>query len=320
MLRSRDFLDLEAVEAQRRWWHNRAIHDAYGVSEGLEISPVSSNSSLSAVTVCPGIAYDCFGRELILERLVSVPFPSSFHTDTAATIALLIRYQTPQCDLRAGEIRELCWTQAGPMRPGTAEIAWKRKERFQASDGVLLGEVTYRDAWQFTPGFIARRSRALARPTLASGTTIPGNTAWEPWSTDLRFGDDSFVIGVQTAIDASSAGFTQEPVYFAWLEGSLWNPQTRQLVPALFPSLVDESLNGFTFRLLLQFHQVSEVTATAVSNSALQFVTAGDFPSFARQQNLYVSWIGCQCNCLREDHGCCAGGTQSGILRRSRQY
>ena len=31
MLRSRDFNDMHAVEEQRRWWHNRALHNAYGV-------------------------------------------------------------------------------------------------------------------------------------------------------------------------------------------------------------------------------------------------------------------------------------------------
>ena len=45
-LRSRDFRDQIAVEAQLRWWHNRALHGVFGVRYGFHISEVVEGGSL----------------------------------------------------------------------------------------------------------------------------------------------------------------------------------------------------------------------------------------------------------------------------------
>jgi hypothetical protein len=37
-LLARDLNDLGAGEDERLWWHNRAIHDAYGVVFGLAVA------------------------------------------------------------------------------------------------------------------------------------------------------------------------------------------------------------------------------------------------------------------------------------------
>jgi len=70
MLRSRDFRDQAAIEAQLRWWHNRALHNAFGVVEGMEVT-----QDASSVMVGRGLAYDCFGRELILVQEESIAVP-----------------------------------------------------------------------------------------------------------------------------------------------------------------------------------------------------------------------------------------------------
>src|SRR5215472_16477607 len=74
-LKSRDFRDIQADTAQHRWWHNRALHNAYGIYKGFGVS-VSTDPF---VEVRPGVAYDCFGRELILQttQTVSIPAPST---------------------------------------------------------------------------------------------------------------------------------------------------------------------------------------------------------------------------------------------------
>src|ERR1035438_517824 len=43
MLRSRDFRDDGAIEAQRRWWHNRALHAAFGINYGLQVAGDASS-------------------------------------------------------------------------------------------------------------------------------------------------------------------------------------------------------------------------------------------------------------------------------------
>ena len=157
---------------------------------------------------------------------------------------------------------------------------------------------------RFSPLITPPRRRPLARPLLATGSTVPGNTSWQPW--DFTLPADPFhrqvipplEIGVQTTIDTSAAGFTEIPQYFAWLEGPIWNSRTLQLVPALLPSLANEALGSFTFRLVLMQIQpeiVPEELVDSTSGAQLTVIqTADDFSDFAQQQGLYVSWLGCQ--------------------------
>jgi hypothetical protein len=64
-LLSRDFRDQGRFDEQLRWWHNRAMHGAFGVRAGLRVQPVET-APQPRVEVSPGLAYDSFGRELIL--------------------------------------------------------------------------------------------------------------------------------------------------------------------------------------------------------------------------------------------------------------
>src|SRR5437879_8729158 len=95
MLRSRDFRDQLAIDAQLRWWHNQAIHHAFGVAIGFE---VRENKQQHSVLVEPGLAYDCFGREIVLShnRLLAVPAATE-------SLTLLVRYKdTRSLPQRAG--------------------------------------------------------------------------------------------------------------------------------------------------------------------------------------------------------------------------
>ena len=53
LLRSRDFRDQAAFSNQLRWWHNRALHDAFGVASGLSVALAAGAAS---ALVQPGIA------------------------------------------------------------------------------------------------------------------------------------------------------------------------------------------------------------------------------------------------------------------------
>lgn len=306
MLRSRDFLDIEAAQAQRRWWHNRALHNAYGVAEGLACSLVPS-ASPTAVSVSPGVAYDGFGRELILEKPLLVPLPSNVPANLTAVVNLVMRYKPVTGSLRPDESSEVCWT-GGCLATGTAEFIWKLSTAVNVCEVVAVYAVAYQNGTLGDPlAFIPISVQPLSRPKLASGATIPGNTPWEPWVVGFSLDDFGnlvpLIIGVQTWIDTSAAGFTQVPCYFASLQGPLWNPQTQQLLPAIFPSIADEWVTGFYFRLWLTVVPPSQSGNFALRlhrrraglSAGMGFVTdTADFLTFAQQQELYVSWIGCQ--------------------------
>ena len=290
MLRSRDFRGLEDIEAQRRWWHNRAIHNAYGVAEGFacQLVPVASPDS---VVVSPGLAYDAFGRELILERAQTVAFPLPATPSATITLRLVARYKSLACGIGTGEISDVCWTQNGAMQSGTVELVWRPASTVQITDGVAICGITLSGtppAFGLDSSFAQFPARPVARPLLAGGTTIPGNTAWQPWTFSRE------TIGAQTWIDTSAAGFTRVPCYFAWLQGSLLDAQGRFVVRAIFPSITDEATNGFTFRVwpAISFDRSISIMLTRAVGTVSTFFNA--FSILAQQQRFYVSWVGCQ--------------------------
>ena len=295
LLRSQDFNDIHAAEEQRRWWHNRAVHNAYGIHQdpdGLPALDVKLTTDKSAVQITTGLAYDSFGRELILEMDQTVPLPPNTAKDEE--LVLVMRYR-----MKAGSDCERLAAVCGPnsSRPGFVEFAWKTKQSFCFTDGVALADLQIVKGEKSLKLLQRPSSRPLARPLLASGATVPGNTPWELWTPATDANRGQIVLGVQTTIDTSAAGFTDAPCYFAWLQGPVFRPQTRQIVPAFLSNIAEETVNSFVFRLALlgrRQHRVPMLFASA--QQAVHFVTADDFPLFAHQQNLYVSWIGCQKN------------------------
>jgi hypothetical protein len=293
-LRSEDFRALHGGAEQRRWWHNRALHAAYGVRDGFGTQAMPPIGPTTAIQVEPGIAYDAFGRELILERREVIRLPDGLPPQTLM-LTLGIRYRAPRND----RLRDaICWSESGSIAGGTVELFWKDSDRFVPSDGVSLGEVTatlnlLNNAHFFArnPGFRPVVSRAETRPILSTGATIPGNTPWQ------LLGPAQFAIGVETRIDTSAAGFTDRPVYFAWLQGPIFDPKTGELVLAWLPSLADESVTGFTFRLVMRLPPRQLLAMVAAPSGRFRFVDPEDFPLYAREHGLYVNWIGCQCSC-----------------------
>ena len=296
MLRARDFLDLQAVESQRRWWHNRAVHNAYGVAEGLKSLPNSALSEVTGIIVSPGVAYDISGRELILERQQYVALPVNLPSDQVVTWSLLMRYKPPERRMRPDEIGEVCFSFPGSVVAGTAEFVWKAGDRIDPAEGVSIVAVRFSKGRLLgrDPSFIRPAPMPVARPLLAAGATVPGSTPWTPWTVVFAQsqGESSgpATMGVQAWIDTSAAGFTQIPCYFAQLEGALWNPQAGQFVPALFQSIADESITGFMFRIWLPVRQ-DYIAELAPEERVLEPYLFG---VLAQQQKLYVSWIGCQ--------------------------
>ena len=304
MVRSSDFLGIQRVEDQRRWWHNRAMHNAYGVYQGFQASTADGKQDQAdMVQVNPGVAYDCFGRELILECLATIQYAAQ-PLAQGDVRTLLVRYKRPPSRRDSDPVTAACCFCCGGHSSGNIEFVWTDSRRISPQDGVPLGQVRAAgiNRGRFSGFRTPPRRRALARPHLATGSTVPGNTSWEPWDFTPPFSNVAAVfpieIGVQTTIDTSAAGFTQIPQYFAWLQGSVWNAATVQLVPALLPSIANESLDSFIFRLILMVPGsgvIFEEGSTAPPAEPINLIqSADDFADFAQQQGLYVAWLGSQ--------------------------
>jgi len=287
MLRSRDFRDNEAVEAQRRWWHNRAEHAAFGISRGLD---ATADNTVTAVLVQPGVAYDCFGRELILENAQNIPVPLELNVRSAV---LLMKYRSPEGGARSTATAEVCWTD-GALKFAAVEFFWEPTEAVRTEDGVAIAQVFYTSTGrQINREFFLRPTQTDARPLVATGTTVRGKT---PWQANFlgRVNNAGRIIEVSTRVDTSAAGFTSVPCYFAWLGGPLPDPKTGNLLPLLFSSIRDEAADSFTLAYWVY------KTASGSNTFPLHPATAGDekfavtSPPVVERPDLFVVWIGCQ--------------------------
>lgn len=138
MLRSQDFRDQIALEAQLRWWHNRALHNTFGVAAGLE---VGLDTQGQALIVCPGLAYDCFGRELILRHEQRLRIPPVTHRMT-----LLARYKETGGFPRKDELAAVCIPGRSALLEEQPEFVWKASQAVDVRDGVPLAQIPYESA------------------------------------------------------------------------------------------------------------------------------------------------------------------------------
>lgn len=238
-LLSRDFNDQVRFEEQLRWWHNRAAHGAFGVRNGLRVK-----LSGQVVAVERGLAYDCFGRELILPALRTLPIPPA--PGDGSDRILVIRYRLSDDVPSPVELAGVCF--GGPASQG-ADLAWIDARRLRAADGVPLARLQYGEAPFLDPGFHPPLARPAARPPVGHGATPTGSTAWESWMVP---GVET-VTGLEVEIDTRAARFTDTPCYFAWVQGSIpiTTPKDVAVHLPLASYLADESPTGFRFRLLV---------------------------------------------------------------------
>jgi hypothetical protein len=129
-LRSLDFNDQAAVDAQLRWWHNRALHKAYGIVAGFETAVAGA-----FVTVGPGLAYDCFGRALMARCEHRLAIPA-----LAYPVTLLVRRKDAVAPQRSDACAAVCAGACSPCGEGI-EFIWMPSATASVRNGVILGRL-----------------------------------------------------------------------------------------------------------------------------------------------------------------------------------
>lgn len=135
-LRSRDFRAQLAVEAELGWWHNRALHLAYGVRSGFAVTPIAGADSLQGVKIGCGVAYDCYGRTLVLQIARELPLPPILSTAPKEVI-LIVRYKETSTFQR-NEV-----ALSGSSRIEEPEFTWVFSGDFDPVLGVPLTRLNY---------------------------------------------------------------------------------------------------------------------------------------------------------------------------------
>jgi hypothetical protein len=277
-LLARDFADQAAQDHQMRWWHNRAIHDTYGIVRGLEVG-----DSTGRLIVTPGLAYDSFGRELVLREEWHGDIP-----DGAETVVLVIsRSDVARCSCArtpGGYCRE------HQAADSSVTLRWQPLSTFSVHDGVALtsvsGGILLEEAER-------HHERPLARARVGHGATVPGGTAWSSW-TEVR-DEIRWHLGLQVEVDTSAAGFTAVPCYFAQIIGSMWDARLPGLFVLPFQHIAAPDRDHFTFRLLAPwlFRARSEpATPAGATEATRSFASA--FRGLTSMTELAITWAGIQ--------------------------
>jgi hypothetical protein len=274
LVRSRDLVDQLAEAERLTRWHNRSVHSAFGVRFGFGVTMLNTSGELRVQVEC-GVAYECSGAMLALQRSREIRVPP---LDPGESIALLVRSRGSRGDC-AGVARS---ESHHSLLEDDLQFDWKyvtqnvntvARSSYMGDpgEGVPLARVTRElrvGTTSIDPAF-RTLARPLARPRLATGSTIAGVTPWSPW-----------IGGIQTRIDTSAAGFTRIPSYFA-VPVFTRVPGPSPSLSLVFPSahIENPGLTEFLFRVFVPL----ELRSSGIAVSEL-----------ARDLGLVVCWLGCQ--------------------------
>jgi hypothetical protein len=106
-----------ADPTELQWWHNRSVHDGFGLVSGMETGFIPAGSEV-LVQVASGLAYDAYGRPLAIRRRMSVEIPAQPRRRSRRSSAVLLlrapaedpwAVPKPGSAARSDRGPELCW-------------------------------------------------------------------------------------------------------------------------------------------------------------------------------------------------------------------
>lgn len=277
VLRSRDLSEQVGDEEQLRWWHNRAVHHAYGIAYGYE---AEKDSDGTAIIVSTGLAYDSFGRPLWLTSSITKRVPLSLQ---GQQVLFLCKAQNNEHI--GGRLSDGAWCEP-TIASEVPTMEWKPATKFSIRDGVAIATADLE-----SPGVIKTlthineyRVRPDRNPYTVNGQTILGQTAWEVWPEPLSrqfLEGQLFAWGVQVKIDTRAAGFVGEPIYVA---------QTAPFVGPFMGYVTSVSEGDFTFRIIVGHERVQR---NHVAQEKVFLRSAQGLEWLSRlRQFVAVKWIG----------------------------
>jgi hypothetical protein len=301
-LLAKDLNALERVSEERRRWHARAVHAAFGISYGLDVADPGTGKgrkTTKLVRVSPGLAYDCTGKLLLLQSSYDLPVPEGI-PDGVESCLLLLRF-LPAPDPACACSPPLRCCLGEPLRcREPVGFVWKDFASVTSKDGVPLARMLFQPGTksrnpQLDGSFVPFRIRGLQRPHLLADRTVAGSTPWQAGPAGLRIKDpqrsETFFEPVDVLVDTTAAGFTRTPCYFATLSGSLFDKSRMRWLPVLSPHVTAEQPNSFIFRFWIPVGMPS-----ATGTGAFIARNFNEFRNFANQLRLYVSWCGLEEN------------------------
>ena len=210
---------------QLRWLHNRSLH-GWGIGLGFD---AIGNAGDRRVTVRPGYAIDCLGRELVLTDPATLAVPARSGNDAGQPVAFaLVAAYPDESRLVAVQTRAAdCGGTAGAVRLRERAAVYWREPPVTTGIEILLATATVQNCQLALPLAVdqARRARALTTPYVYADETAPGGTPWQPWIVEPAR-EEPFLLGVKAVVDTGAARFGATPAYQAQLRGPRYFDQS----------------------------------------------------------------------------------------------
>lgn len=297
--------DLQAEFDNLTWLrglHMVGLHDTWGIALGFEVV-LASIGERFVTLVNPGLAYDRLGREIVLThvRTLACPLPPAAAPAQETEYHLVMSYDAdlgPRC---AGQEVVPCTGQAG--KPGREQpvFAWRRP------DQVHLGLEVPLAALHLTPGSypslgpeVRCYTQPQARPHIVAGHTEP-EQVWHEWQEELTK-DTPSLLGYETRVDTSAAGFVATPYYLANLVTSKIGNEMNAAMAAVWLSqlshttftfsILEADSTGFLFRI---FPHTVKVTAHAPHEDQPPPPDPDIRPFSVLLSRFQVTWLGFEC-------------------------
>lgn len=278
LLTAQDLESEERYHRELRWLHNRALH-GWGVVSGLE---VEGEEDARSVSLRPGTAQDCAGRELILPEPVSGAVPP---LSGPAELYLTVSYAEDE-ELAAQTRDGACGASGVVRRAERPNIRWISPAEFAEGADIVVASAKIRNcrlAERVSSGPRQELPRQL--PYLATGATESGATHWYPWP------GQSDPAGVATTVGTGSAGFSRVPHYEAEVIGP------REFLDQGVTSAVDgyvhiakRTATSFELRMLLPGPLQTSPTGRMLNPAAVRQPGFGE--ALRTDLAWYVSWMG----------------------------
>jgi hypothetical protein len=213
-LTAADFAALQRSNRELRWLHNRSLH-GWGIGIGYGVAGERGESSVS---VAPGYAIDCLGRELILTEpvVMTVPAVASASDGSPGTYYLTATYKQDSAQEVAEERPGVCLPGGTVRLTEGPLISWRQQKDITDGIDIILAQAAILNCQLDAPLNVAvrRAARPSQQPYIAAGQTLPASTVWS-----LKF-EAGVPVGITARVDTTAARFQVTPVYFAHLMGT----------------------------------------------------------------------------------------------------
>jgi hypothetical protein len=232
-----DLQALEAFNREMRWLHNLSLHQA-GVGSGFQ---VVGNVGDRQVTIAPGYAIDCCGREIILTEPQVLPIPPIADNGSGGSVFydLTVSYPddtelkpsetrvgicTPAGVIRLREQPVFCWVQLTDDSTNHQPVDARLKARINGALFLVLAQAEIFNCQLKQPvtAVPRRNARPAKQPRIACGVWPPawsaqalGNQGQANAPVIVPFGSE----GYTATIDTSSGAFQSTPSYTARIMG-----------------------------------------------------------------------------------------------------